>query len=183
MINEIDKRIRKAMSRFSTMVELVTDLVFNDDGTATGKGLGDADIESSIGYHFGFYSRPKDGARGLVVKADGQGNTSILVGFRDVQYELSLEKGECGMQNAFSASVLLNKNGEIILNGGSAKVARVGDHAPAGTLTIGAVGTTAVTVTYVDPDGTTTGPTNVTGAPTAFSLKAKINEGANKVKA
>lgn len=115
------------MSVLGFLIELVTDLVVDSDGNATCKGAGDHELGPTVGWHFGFYSRPNDGARGLVIKADGEGNTSFLIAFRDKQYEMSLEKGECGMQNAFSASVLLNKNGEIVLNGGSKKVARVDD--------------------------------------------------------
>jgi phage gp45-like len=114
------------------LVEIVTDLIFKPDGVATGKGLASTDgeaheIDPVVGWHFGFYSRPKDGARGVVLKADGQGNTSFLFAFRDKQYELSLEKGECGIQNAFNARILLNASGEVVVNDGTAKVARVGD--------------------------------------------------------
>jgi phage gp45-like len=163
--------------RFSTLVQLVTDLVFSAAGAFTGKGADDDDIEGTVGWNFGFYSRPNDGARGVVVKLGGRGNHSILVAYRDKQYELSLEKGECGMKNAFDATVLLNKQGEIVLNGGGNKVARVGDHGNVGTLTLTLTGTTALSGTYVDPDGASTPVTS--GTP--ITLKAKISEGAPKV--
>ncbi len=116
-MTHVDGRIAQAISRFRLMVDFVTDLVFSDDGAATGEGVGNAKIDASVGWHFGFYSRPKDGARGIVVKADGQGNNSILVAFRDVQYEMTLQKGEVGAQNAFSSYWLLNKDGVLELNG------------------------------------------------------------------
>jgi hypothetical protein len=101
------------VSLFKLIAEFVTELVFDADGNATAKGLDDHNLAPTAGYHFGFYSRPKDGARGIVLKLGGEGNSSILVAFRDKQYEMTLEKGECGMQNAFEASILLDANGKI----------------------------------------------------------------------
>lgn len=103
------------------IVEFVTDLVMASDGTTTSKGLGDHELESQAGWHFGFYSRPKDTARGVVIKADGQGNTSLLIAWRDKQYEMTLEKGEVGIQNAFDAKILLDKNGTIAVTSKSGR--------------------------------------------------------------
>jgi phage gp45-like len=111
------------LDRLALLVEIVTDIVMGSNGVATSQGthlLGEDDghpLESETAWHFGFYSRPKDGARGVVLKADGEGNTSFLFCFRDKQYELSLEKGEVGAKNAFNAYWLLNKNGVLELNG------------------------------------------------------------------
>ncbi len=104
------------------VLEIVTDLVFAAAGVWSGKGPHRAngetsDLKGETAWHFGFYSRPKDGARGVVLKMDGQGNTSFLVGYRDKQYELSLEKGEVGAKNAFDAYWLLNQAGVLELNG------------------------------------------------------------------
>jgi phage gp45-like len=115
------------MSRILTMIEFVTDLVFGENDVATCKGLGDHELEPVAGWHFGFYSRPRDGARGLVVKLGGEGNSSFLIAYRDKQYEITLEKGEVGIANAFEAQILLNKDGEVVVNGGTKKVARVDD--------------------------------------------------------
>lgn len=102
------------LARLRLMVERVSNIVFGSNGVATSEGLDGSELESAVGMHFGFYSRPKDGARGWVLKADGQGNTSLLVCWRDKQYELTLQKGEVGVQNAFGASTLWDKNGNII---------------------------------------------------------------------
>jgi len=112
------------LKRLSGMVQLVTDLIFDSDGNATCKGVDDDDeLAPTVGWHFGFYSRPNDGGRGVVFKADGQGNTSFLLAWRNKQYELSLQKGEVGVQNAFGASTLWDKNGNITsVPGGSGKV-------------------------------------------------------------
>jgi phage gp45-like len=113
--------------RLGAVLEFVTDLVMAASGSTTSKGGGDHELESEAGWHFGFYSRPLDGARGVVLKADGQGNTSFLIGYRDTQYELTLEKGEVGIKNAFDAEILLDENGQVVVNQGTKKVARVDD--------------------------------------------------------
>lgn len=100
--------------RIAGMIEIVSDLVMDSDGKTASKGADDHELDSQAGWHFGFYSRPKDNARGVVLKADGQGNTSFLICWRDKQYEMTLEKGEVGIQNAFQAKILLDKNGAIV---------------------------------------------------------------------
>jgi phage gp45-like len=157
------------IDRLRLMVQLVEDLVFDSDGNFTAKGADDENIGGTVGYHFGFYSRPNDGTRGVLVKADGQGNTSFLFAWRDKQYELSLEKGEVGIQNAFSATILLNADGEIVMNGGTAQVARVGD------ATAGHTHAFALTC----PNTGTGVPATITGSIT--SATDTINEGADKV--
>lgn len=112
MMFGIERVARKATE---LLLERVTDLVFNDDGSVDGKGLDQRDVPTtSPGYHFGFYSRPKDGAVGVVVRFLG---LSFLAAWRDKQFEMSLEKGEVGLQNAFGANVLLDKNAVVNLNG------------------------------------------------------------------
>jgi hypothetical protein len=69
---------------------------------------------------------------------------------------------------------------------GCQPVHRKNDHGNAGTLTIAAAGTTVVSVTYVDPDGNSTGalPANTgAGGPAAVALKTKATEGAAGVQA
>lgn len=109
-----------AFHRLRGMVQLVKDLVIDDDGNATCTAVSDDEEEDkyapTVGYHFGFYSRPSN-ARGVIIKADGQGNTSFLIGFRDKQYEMTLSKGEVGIQNEFGANLLLDKNGIVNING------------------------------------------------------------------
>jgi phage gp45-like len=118
VIDIIRKEIRAALAAgLNLIVETVTDIAFGDGGKVTAKGIDDQDIEAVVGYHFGFYSRPNDGATGVVVKLGGKGANSILIAFRDTQYELSLEKGEVGIANAFGASMLFKKNGTVEING------------------------------------------------------------------
>jgi hypothetical protein len=171
---------RVAASATEFLLERVTDLVFNDDGSVDGKGLDDRDVPTtSPGYHFGFYSRPNDGAVGVVVRFLG---LSFLAAWRDKQFEMSLNKGECGMQNAFSASVLLDKNGNVIFNGGDAKVGRVGDGVDLGTFVhtpATGVGVTACSLVWTPPGGGT--PQSLSGS--GADITGKIKEGADKVKA
>ncbi len=114
------------MSRLAFMVELVTDIVMAANGVVRSKGAGKHDIESETAWHFGFYSRPLDGARGVVLKADGQGNTSFLIGYRDKQYELTLEKGEVGVASAFDSSILLDTDGHVNVDAKSGSFVKLG---------------------------------------------------------
>lgn len=71
------------------------------------------------------------------------------------------------------------ENGKVLLGDetGTKKVARVDDHANVGTLLFSTAGPGVLTGTYTDPDGVAT-PFSL-GA--SFPLKAKINEGSDKV--
>lgn len=113
--------MKKALERLKFMVQLVTGLRVDDDGNFTAKGADDEDLDGTVGWHFGFYSKPKDDARGAIVKADGRGNVAFLFCFRDKQYELSLQQGEVGLKNAYEAYLLLNSAGVLELNGKSYK--------------------------------------------------------------
>lgn len=105
---------KKARGAVGYIVEFVTDIVMAADGVVEAKGADDRDVSAATGWHFGYYSRPKDGAQGVVLNFLG---LSFLIAYRDSQYEMSLSKGEVGMQNAFGASILLNKNGVAEVNG------------------------------------------------------------------
>lgn len=107
--------MKNALARLRLMVQMVTDLVFDDDGNASGTGADGEQIDPTVGWHFGFYSRPNDGARGVLLKADGQGNTAFLFAFRDKQYEISLQKGECAIASAFGTKVHLKSSGDVDL--------------------------------------------------------------------
>lgn len=101
-------------------LEYVTGIVMNDDGTIDASGAGDRPVTTETGQRFGFYSRTKDDAVGVVLSFAG---LSFLVAYADAQFSMSLQKGEVGIQNAFSASVLLDKNGNVTqIPGGSGKV-------------------------------------------------------------
>jgi phage gp45-like len=114
------------------LVTIVTDLDIDDSGNATCTDGEDEDkLEPTVGWQFGFYARPKTKVRGIVIKVGGRGNNSVAVAFRDKQYELSLQKGEAAVQNAFGASTLWDKNGNIISTpGGSGKVQLGGGTTP-----------------------------------------------------
>jgi phage gp45-like len=161
------------------ILEIVSDIVVDALGRFTAKGALERDTTGEAAWHFGFYSRPKDGADGVVVRGSPRGGFAILVGYRDRQYEISLEKGECAMANAFGAKVVLDKDGRVVMNGGSKGVARLDDTCDAGTLTLTFAAPTAITGAYVAPDGTSTSiATNV-----PLRLKAKINSASGTVRA
>lgn len=95
-------------------LEYVTEIVMNDDGTIDASGAGDRPVTTEVGPRFGFYSRTKDGAVGVVLRFAG---LSFLVAYADAQFSMSLQKGEVGLQNAFGANILLDKNGIVNING------------------------------------------------------------------
>lgn len=83
--------------------------------------------------------------------------------------------------------IMASKNDQVYLGTqdgtGAQPVHRKNDHGVGGTLTVTAAGTTVVTVTYVDPDGNSTGPLPTTGAGAVVNLKTKATEGAAGVQA
>lgn len=118
----------KGYERLKLMVTMVTGLVFDSDGNATATGDDGEDLDPTVGWHLGFYSRPNDGASGVVFKSDGQGNTSFLVAWRDKQFEMSLQKGECGIKapNQSGGSTLWDENGNIIHTPGGSGTVQLG---------------------------------------------------------
>jgi phage gp45-like len=156
-VSYIDDMIETAVAPLRLMFELVTDGSVDDDGAFSGDGLDGEGIDGQIGWHFGFYSRPRDGFTGVVAKLGG-GASSLLFAFRDKQYEIALEKGEVAMVSAAGARHLLDKDGniktdaasgkDIVFNGGTNPVGRKGDAVkvtiPIGTVIVsvsGGVGT------------------------------------------
>ncbi len=114
VIDLIERKMRPVVG----LVEFVTDIVFGDNGEVDCKGAKSDDedghpIKATTAWHLGFYSRPLDGAIGVVVKGGGKGGVSFLVGFRDKQYEISLDKGDVAVANAAGAVSKWDKNGKI----------------------------------------------------------------------
>jgi phage gp45-like len=181
LVDAVMSAVRRELRRFDGLVEYVTDIVMDADGTADCKGAKTDDdqghpIDAAVAWQLGFYSRPLDGASGVVVKSSGKGGVAFLVGWRNRKYEIALEKGEVAIANEAGAVIKLDKNGkvsadaktgqDIVLNGGTAKVARVGD----------------ATAGHVHAAGTlVAGMYTVTGA--TASATDTINQGANNVKA
>lgn len=132
---------------------------------------------------FGLDSRPVSGANILaaVVKAVAGPFNGLVVGVQDPKYRTqSLAEGEVTLYCMTNGTrVYLDKNGvvhidaadgqDIILNGGNAKVARVGDHTTAHTHT--------VTFALTAPPG----GGSVTGTITLADSNPTIAEGAEHV--
>jgi hypothetical protein len=131
-IEDVDRRIQKALKAFAMSVLIVTDLVIGDDGTgtATGSDGDDYDVELCAG-PFGFRSRPMNGAGGLMVKLGGEGGSAFVFGFRDRQYEIAVELGESVAFSASGANTKWDKDGNIISTPtGAGKVQLGGDAHP-----------------------------------------------------
>lgn len=118
LVGEIMTAIRRETRPLLNMVEFVTDIVMDDDGTATCKGGKSDDdeghpIDAAVAWQLGFYSRPLDGASGVVMKSSGKGGVAFLVGWRNRQYEVALEKGEVAVANEAGAVSKWDKDGKI----------------------------------------------------------------------
>lgn len=85
-----------------------------------------------------------------------------------------------GSESAKESRIEIKPSGGINLGAGASKgVSRNGDHSDVGTLTLTVTGTSVLSGTYTDPDGTPTVIAN--GVP--IPLKAKLNEGSANINA
>jgi hypothetical protein len=131
---------------------------------------------------FGIRSRPPTGTPGVAVFPNANASCGILTGAESSEYGPSdLEEGETALYNLIGTFVKAwadgkltidsNEGKDIVVNGGSAKVGRVGDAVAAGT-------TMAAWITNVISALATLG--EVVAPPVDFGV---IAEGANKFKA
>ncbi|HLY95209.1 MAG TPA: hypothetical protein VKP14_10205 [Gaiellaceae bacterium] len=93
---DVKRMVDGALSRFRTMIERVSNVVFADDGI-TAKGMAGDDVGADWGGAYGFQSRPPDGGEGVIAKVEGRGANAVLLSYRHRRYELALEKGELVM--------------------------------------------------------------------------------------
>ena len=139
--------------------------------------------------HWGLRGRPPAGIWAVVIKAIAGASNGLLVGISTTRHgSQNLEAGETEIYcSASGTRVFLDKNGtihvdaasgqDVIIDGGSAKVHRVGDHGDAGTLKFTAVASGVLVGTYTDPDGVPNPFTLGVDIP----LKTKATEGAPHV--
>lgn len=90
----------------------------------------DEQLQAAVLEPFGHASRPPVDVVALVLRTGGQ---HVVVAVEDGANRPTLAEGESALYNAHAALVLLNKDGEIVLNGGGAEVGRVGDAVTAGS--------------------------------------------------
>jgi hypothetical protein len=109
--DDVRRIVREELRRSGLTAEIVTDLAVNDDGGALGKGLGDRDLGGDFAGQYGIYSRPLDGADGIALNLDGAGNFSILIGYRNRQYEVQIEKGEVLLRDDQGQTFHLKRDG------------------------------------------------------------------------
>jgi hypothetical protein len=133
-IADVDKRIQDALEALKLESQIVSDIAADADdgtGTATASDGDDYDFEFCAG-PFGFRSRPMNGAGGLMLKVGGEGGTAFVIGFRDRQYEIALEKGESAAYGASGCNTKWDKDGNIISTPtGAGKVQHAGTDHPA----------------------------------------------------
>jgi len=135
LLRPINRKIANVVSR--GIVRMVTDysgLQVLQVDLLSGETRGE--IERVQNY--GFASVPEDGAQALVVFMNGNRNSGFAVAVEDGDSRPSdLDPGEACVYHKDGARITMKANGdisidaksgsEIIMNGGSAKVARVGD--------------------------------------------------------
>jgi hypothetical protein len=150
---------------------------------------------------FGLRSVPPDGSEGIVLTLNGgrrSGGAAVLIAAENLKYGPGkLEGGETALYSQFDAVVLLDKGGnikitakggaDVVVNGGSANVGRVGDEV--GWLVLQFTPTMAgqvCTLVYwsaVDPGALPTLPTVLPPAPGTYKQQLKITKGAEHFKA
>lgn len=140
---------------------------------------------------WGLRSVPPVGVEGVAVHVHGGSQGGVIVGTHSTKYgPLDLKAGETALYSKVTGAVIkLDESGKItidapagqdvVVNGGSAKVHRVGDHGEVGTLELTlSAGPQTLTWLYADPDGgITTG-----GSGQNITLVAKATEGAARFK-
>jgi phage gp45-like len=129
---------------------------------------------------FGLRSRPPAGVEAVVIHVGGSGAGGIMVGAESAKFGPSdLEDGETALYNKTAAVIRIWKDGritidgdnaDVIVNGGGAKVARVGDKTEAHSHTV----TFSLTDSLNKP---------VTGSITLVDASPAIAEGAEHFKA
>lgn len=122
-------------------------------------------------FPFGIRSRPPSGTWGVWIGKGGRSGDGVIVGAESSRFGPSnLNDGEVAIYNKVTGcTILLDQNGNVVINGGTLKVARVSDPVNVGTLAVAApVGGGACTVTFTpkNADGTPGTPTT-TGVITA----------------
>ncbi len=97
--------------------------ISDSDGMLVTTTTGDADeepVEIPLWQQYGFASRPDDPdangeAQGVLFYRHGRGNGALMLCADDGRYRVAIDKGEVVVYHKSGASVLLNKDGDIIL--------------------------------------------------------------------
>ncbi len=97
--------------------------ISDSDGMLVTTTTGDEDeepVEIPLYQQYGFASRPDDPdangeAQGVLFYRHGRGNGALMLCADDGRYRVAIDKGEVVVYHKSGASVLLNKDGDIIL--------------------------------------------------------------------
>lgn len=130
--NEFRDYVRQALGwvvRFSRVAGNTA-----DGGKDTVEGRATGSDEQSYAYlvrriwPFGIRSRPPAGCDAVVVHANAGSSNGVMVGAESTRYGPSdLKDGEVCLYNKGTATVKLDENDQVVVNGGSIPVAREGD--------------------------------------------------------
>jgi phage gp45-like len=199
-ITQLEARLNQ---RIANLIKLAPVALATSDGKADGvEGLPSDEsfqMQSQRIQHAGFRSRPPAQSQAVLVEAEGSAVKLIQIAEDDgLASRVPLDEGESavyspnepGCRAYFDKNGVLHLNGmagelaaDVIVNNGTEKVARVGDHGNVGTLQLTVAGASGVTIAavYTDPDGTV--HTIPASASITISLANKNTEGADNFKA
>lgn len=176
-----------------------TSLGKNDECDGRGDQKGGVPVRRV--WPFGLRSVPPNGSEGILLTLNGgrrSGGAAVLIAAENLKYGPDkLDGGETALYSQFDAVVRLDKNGKItidaksgadvVVNGGTAKVGRVGDEV--GWLVLQFVPTMVGQVcslvywSAIDPGVLPTLPTLLPPPPGTYKQKLTITAGAEHFKA
>lgn len=149
------------------------------------KGLGAEFTGKELFQHYGFASRPLDGAEGVMLLIGGPDN-AIVIATEDRRYRIALESGEAAIYTDEGDKVHLKRNKEIHIKSGGKVVVEAANEvnviAPAVNLGAATGGKLVVTDefftlfnahTHPGDSGGTTGPPNSQAGATHKTEKVK----------
>lgn len=155
---------------------------FEVDGDIVEKQLGEEEIGTLARYfqHYGFRSRPSNRAEAVYLAVRGSRKHRIVIATDDAGGTKELEAGEVEIFTQGGGSIWLDKDGNIVLNGGTLDVARKTD--PCQLLLTGPM---YLWMTQVEVAINTLAPGSITPGVGTFRANPGIliNDGAAKVKA
>lgn len=154
-------------------------------GPAEDQSLGDESTQQRVRFMqwFGFRSTPVvNHGECVVVAPRGGTSNAVAVAADNLSYgPTDLKEGEACMYAKEGQTLRMDTNGDIVLNGGTKTVAREGDEADGGALSV-AMGMSGVaSVLYWEPGSLVA--TTVATFPAKTPIKVKLGPGAPKVKA
>lgn len=194
------RQVRQLFARVAGWAQTSRSTSLGKNDECDGRGSQKGGIPVRRVWPFGLRSVPPDGSEGIVLTLNGgrrSGGAAVLIAAENLKYGPDkLAGGETSLYSQFDAVVLLDKDGnikitaksgaDVVVNGGSANVGRVGDEV--GWLVLQYTPTmvgqvcTLVYWSAVDPGVLPTLPTVLPPPPGTYKQQLKITKGAEHFK-